>query len=48
MRWNNRKSGTLAILLGVGVLLAVILPAGLWPFLIGLTLIAVGICMMKR
>lgn len=48
MRWNCRKSGTLAILLGIGVLLVVILPATLWPFLIGLTLIVVGVCMMRR
>ncbi|MBP5166741.1 MAG: hypothetical protein ILP09_05735 [Oscillospiraceae bacterium] len=47
MRFNSRKTGMLAIVLGGAVLLAALLPSRLWPILAGAALIAVGVCMLK-
>ena len=47
MRVNSRKTGMLAIVLGVAVLLAALLPSRLWPILAGSALIAAGICIGK-
>lgn len=48
MRFNCGKAGTLAILAGSGILLAVLLPKELWPILLGVGLIGAGICLMKK
>lgn len=48
MRINCRKLGRLAVLLGLAVLLAVLLPTGAWPLVLGLYLIAAGICLIRR
>ena len=47
MKFNSRRSGMLAIVLGGAVVLAALLPSRLWPILAGAALIAVGICMIK-
>ncbi|MBR4692288.1 MAG: hypothetical protein IKP17_05970 [Oscillospiraceae bacterium] len=42
MRYRARKLGKLLILAGVLVLAALILPSELWPFCVGVLLIAAG------
>lgn len=48
MRFQYRKVGRLLILLGVILLAALVLPSELWPFCIGVLLIACGIALYRR
>ncbi len=48
MRFQYRRVGRLLIVLGVLLLAALVLPSELWPFLIGVTLIACGIAICRR
>ena len=48
MRFQYRKAGRLLILLGVLLLAALVLPRELWPFCIGVLLIACGVALYRR
>ena len=48
MRFQYRKIGRLLIVLGVLLLAALVLPSDLWPFCIGVLLIACGIMICRR
>ncbi len=48
MRRNCRKFGTVIVLTGLGVLVILILPSGFWLFAIGIILILIGLCIMRR
>ena len=48
MRYQYRKIGRLLILLGVLLLAALVLPREIWPFCIGLALIACGVAVYRR
>ena len=48
MRFQYQKVGRLLILLGVLLLAALVLPSELWPFCIGVLLIACGISLYRR
>ena len=48
MRFQYRKIGRLLILLGALLLAALVMPKELWPFCIGVVLIACGIAVCRR
>ena len=48
MRFQYRKLGRLLILLGILLLAALVLPSELWPFCIGVLLIACGIFLYRH
>ena len=48
MRFQYQKVGRLLILLGVLLLAALVLPSELWPFCIGVMLIACGIAICRK
>ena len=48
MRFQYRKVGRLLIVLGVALLAALVLPSEVWPFCIGVLLIACGVVLYRR
>jgi hypothetical protein len=48
MRFPYQKAGRLLIVLGVLLLAALVLPSELWPFCIGVLLIACGVAICRR
>lgn len=48
MRFQNRRLGRLLILIGGLVLAGLLLPKELWPFCVGVLLIAAGLALCCR
>ena len=48
MRYPTRRLGRLLILLGILLLAALILPKEIWPFCLGVLLIAAGLALCRR
>ena len=48
MRFQYRKIGRLLILLGALLLAALVMPKELWPFCIGIVLIACGVAVYRK
>ena len=48
MGFRCRKLGKLAVLLGLALLAALLLPAERWPLFLALALIAAGIALLRR
>ncbi len=48
MRFQYRKVGRLLIVLGAALLAALVLPSEVWPFCIGVLLIACGVAVYRR
>jgi len=48
MRFPCPKVGRFLILLGLALLLALVLPKDIWPFLLAALLIGAGVCILRK
>lgn len=48
MRKCGRIFGIILLALGLIIILALVLPAGAWWFILGLAFVAAGICFLRR